>query len=85
MPQKLSNYLRHQLIHTNERKHTCITCGVSFKQSETIKQHLSVHGLDAKFYQTCGKIFRTQNQLDDHKLRNFLCHICGMDFKTETS
>lgn len=89
--EKLSNFTRHKLSHSNERKYLCLTCGLGFKRSDTLKQHLAVHGVNyGIFCDICGKSFRSQTLLEDHKLihsdlKQFMCHFCGMSFKTRAT
>ena len=87
---KASNFTRHQLTHdNNDRKHLCIICGLTFKRSDTLKQHLSVHG-EGHVCEICNRICRSLSHLNDHKAthssdKNFLCQHCGQKFKTKAA
>ena len=87
---KSSNFTRHQLTHdNNDRKHLCIICGLTFKRSDTLKQHLSVHG-EGHVCEICNRICRSLSHLNDHKAthssdKNFLCQPCGQKFKTKAA
>ena len=87
---KSSNFTRHQLTHDNNgRKHLCIICGLTFKRSDTLKQHLSVHG-EGHVCEICNRICRSLSHLNDHKAthssdKNFLCQHCGQKFKTKAA
>jgi KRAB domain-containing zinc finger protein len=95
---KVSNLYRHGLIHSGERKHLCIICGLGFKRSDTLKQHLAVHeggqqgGVNLPSCDVCGKVCRSSTLLNEHRSshyhhgsKDFLCDLCGMAFRTKAT
>ena len=38
-----SKLARHRRTHTNERRHTCATCGKAFGRTEHLAQHMAIH------------------------------------------
>ena len=79
---KMSNFKRHLLKHNDVRKHFCIICGLGFKRSDTLKQHLATHGANANTIMSqngntvngifptcdvCQKICRSSSHLAEHK------------------
>ncbi len=90
---KISNFSRHKLIHENVRKHLCVTCGLSFKRGDTLRQHLVTHGRwqgSSHVCNVCGRLCRSKNHLREHTathsdVRKHLCHVCGLAFKTKVT
>ena len=91
---KVSNFKRHQLKHNNIRKHLCIICGLGFKRTDTLKQHLSIHAQsDSQTFPSCSickKSCRSNTHLKEHKAvhsneRSIVCYQCGMTFKTKSN
>ena len=96
---KMSNFKRHLLKHNDVRKHLCIVCGLGFKRSDTLKQHLATHGAananisqnGNKNFPTCNvcqKLCRSSTHLAEHKtmhsnLRTIKCDFCLSSFKTK--
>lgn len=95
---KLSNFKRHQLKHNNVRKFLCIICGLGFKRSDTLKQHLATHAQNESIDNSgngstfpvcdiCQKTCRSSTHLREHMMvhsneRSVACNFCDMTFKS---
>ena len=59
----------HMKIHSNEKTMTCHVCGKTFKHRFNLVRHLKVihEGLREHECPDCGKKFRSQGELEDHR------------------
>ncbi|KAL4217598.1 hypothetical protein ACF0H5_022340 [Mactra antiquata] len=63
----------------------CDQCGVIVKNKEALYRHRKVHKIPDKECDVCGKAFKDNTTLKDHKLmhtniRDYQCEICSMLF-----
>lgn len=69
------------------RRFGCNDCGVQFKKSSHLKQHMSNHaGIRAHKCNICKKSFTTKNALNTHlkvhEQKSYSCSVCSALFST---
>ena len=73
-----------------KKTYLCPTCGKSFSQIRSYRQHANVHaGIRPFQCETCGKSFTYEKSLKEHRymhdnLRRFACKTCGKAFRQYT-
>ena len=73
-----------------KKTYLCPTCGKSFSQIRSYRQHANVHaGIRPFVCETCGKSFTYEKSLKEHRymhdnLRRFTCKVCGKAFRQYT-
>ena len=73
-----------------KKTYLCPTCGKSFSQIRSYRQHANVHaGIRPFVCETCGKSFTYEKSLKEHRymhdnLRRFPCKVCGKAFRQYT-
>ena len=86
-----SGLLKHALIHTVERLHSCSYCGKQFNRNDNMLRHQLVHtGVKPFKCSVCGKAFGHSISLARHQVihtgdRPYSCDICGQTFCWKTS
>lgn len=74
-----------------KRSFLCPTCGRSFTQKNSYRQHANVHaGIRPYVCDICGKSFTYEKSLREHKflhdkIRRFQCEVCEKTFLQSTS
>ena len=74
-----------------QKTYMCPTCGKSFNQIRSYRQHANVHaGIRPYVCEICGKGFTYDSSLKDHRymhdnIRRFSCQTCGKAFRQRTS
>lgn len=74
-----------------QKTYMCPTCGKSFNQIRSYRQHANVHaGIKPYVCEICGKGFTYDSSLKDHRymhdnIRRFSCKTCGKAFRQRTS
>ena len=74
-----------------QKTYMCPTCGKSFNQIRSYRQHANVHaGIKPYVCEICGKGFTYDSSLKDHRymhdnIRRFSCQTCGKAFRQRTS
>ena len=74
-----------------QKTYLCPTCGKSFNQIRSYRQHANVHaGIKPYVCEICGKGFTYDSSLKDHRymhdnIRRFACKTCGKAFRQRTS
>ena len=74
-----------------QKTYLCPTCGKSFNQIRSYRQHANVHaGIKPYVCEICGKGFTYDSSLKDHRymhdnIRRFACKMCGKAFRQRTS
>ena len=74
-----------------QKTYLCPTCGKSFNQIRSYRQHANVHaGIKPYVCEICGKGFTYDSSLKDHRymhdnIRRFSCNKCGKAFRQRTS
>ena len=73
-----------------KKTYLCPTCGKSFSQIRSYRQHANVHaGIRPFVCETCGKCFTYEKSLKEHRymhdnVRRFTCKTCGKAFRQYT-
>ena len=80
-----------QVIHEQQEKHCCDTCGKEFRTVTNLTNHKRIH-LGTEFaceVQDCGQKFTTRHMLKEHvnhvhlNIRPFECETCSRSFKSK--
>lgn len=85
------NLYNHMASHSNERKHECSECGMTFKLRKNLYSHRLVHTSVGKHKcPTCGKAFKLPYSLKVHmrshlEVKPFPCQVCHKTFTTKQS
>ncbi|CAG7829775.1 unnamed protein product [Allacma fusca] len=85
-PDHLKTHVK--IVHSDEKRFVCTTCGQRFKTSSNLRAHERKHANpDQKHLcNICGKSIKTLSQMGRHQKTHedvlpFECHICGKRFK----
>lgn len=78
----------HEKVHSEERKHVCMTCGNTFKRAEHLRIHINGVHLKRKPYECkeCGKTFSQSGDRNIHMSRHtsvkpHKCVFCDKAFR----
>ncbi|GIY62758.1 hypothetical protein CDAR_477281 [Caerostris darwini] len=63
----LSDFKRHQVMHTGERPHACQVCGDAFGQKFTLKTHMKRHAENTYYCEECKNSFKSEEEFERHK------------------
>lgn len=63
---KMYNFKRHVLHHSEVKPHKCIICSQQFQLEENHKKHVRLHDLRLYHCKNCGRRFETKTRLDHH-------------------
>lgn len=65
---KMYNFKRHILHHSEVKPHKCVTCGQCFQMEENLKKHLRLHELRPYYCnnENCFRRFESKTRLDHH-------------------
>ncbi|XP_023715344.1 zinc finger protein 19-like [Cryptotermes secundus] len=88
-PESTSDEL--QPVHGEDRRYSCVECGVSFSQERILVAHQLIRSCEHPFYcNICTKSFSCQSHLKAHHLiltgeQPFTCDVCNKSFSDQST